>query len=598
MKREHDDVAETPSASDICVLKKTRHNVGDVIIELTAPKRMSKKRNRKDMDIHKRNKSFKAINYGGATLSSDKDESYVDYIIEFDPPMLYDDAFDSSIVIKYAGPKNCVGDICLNLIPDAPMSTSILKSRVLEYVVFPTHQLQVTNATDVKDGKTNQVKITKLYLRAENNLTFSGGTTEILMEPSVDLGALILKPTFGARYIPLDFFPPDINPADYELEIDPRYIPQRCPLWFKMRADVSGSKSYKFVGFFIPPKTSKEGQNWSFNNPEPMTPFQKARMCMGVLSEDPMTAAYLTRYPNRIFSEIGACSVPHNLGYPLNWGASPDGLVCDPDMTLSKIPQKYRKHLGLYPGRFDVTKGVVEFKASAKKLSLEAYFLPQLYMEMIATNTCWADLVRYKRTSTRDDTTGKWVYTHQFRVYRVYRHKPTEDMLVKCLRYASTNKHILQDVVQQKQFKDLRSFFKEVSTQRSKSQFVTIKVKNKRTGETYEKQKSNYDTITVTPELHELISRHTNTRISISRAGLPKSTKRRKTSTENKKEEMSGLEKMWLDMENRFEMMKDMFHDASSNNSQYAAEGSRAEFVHLAANQIQDLGRLINMTLE
>jgi len=578
------------------ILKTTRAVVGDITLVLHTPKRLSRKRNKSsekhDSGVFGRRKAFKATACDGKQLSND-DDTYVDYVVTFDPPILYEDACVSSLDARYSGSKNCTGSIHLNLVPEGPVSTRILKEGELEYLVYPTHQLQVTNATTAPHSRDERVL--RLFFRAENNLLYSGGESDIKLQPALDMGALVLAPAFGPRFRGIEFFPPNINPADHGLDIDARDIPQRTTLWFKMRAEVSGSKSYKLMGFWVPSKTSKEGRDWSYDKPEKFSPFQRTRMRFGSLSEDACIAGYLTQYPRRTFTEVGSCSVPLSLGYPANWGASPDGLVTDPTMTLSKIPAKFREHLAAYPkdANFDYTKGVVEFKCSTKKLSLDAYFFPQVYMEMMATNTVWCDLVRYRRSSCKNGLTGKWEYTHEFRVYRIYRHKPTEDLLVKCLRHAAAHTKTLQDVVQGKEFRIVREFFETLASARSASEFTMVKVKNAKTGEILERKKRNYETITITSKLGAVLSDLGDVRANVSRNGLPPTT-----IPITKKDSVGGLDRMWMDMEDRWDTMKDMFHDAAKGDETSVENNSRAEFVHLASLHIQDLARLIDMALE
>jgi hypothetical protein len=536
--------------SHYMVMKRTQVTVGDVVMVLEAPKRLSKKRGKRDKGTIGRQKPFSAINHGGRTLSNEAHE-YVDYVVEFHPPMPLEDARSgATLVVTYVGTKESKGRITLPLCPPGvPVYSHIIVPKSLEYVVYPTHALKTE-----EDG----TLASKMYFRAENNLLYGGGTLRIQMEPAIDMGSLFLEPEFGSeRFKGLHFFPVDVDPAEHALTIDPRNIPQRTPLWFKLRSEVSGSRAYKLMGYFPGERE--------------FTLFDRCTMRFGSLSEDISVIGYLTRWPSRRFEEVGTCSAPPD-GYPANWGASPDGRVCDPDMTWGAVPEKFRKHYT--NGRFDVTKGAIEIKSSRRKKGMEDYFYPQVYMEMIALDVMWCDLVRYCRSRYKDSD-GKWVYKHSFRVHRIYRHEPTEALLVKCLQHAANavgRGAKLKDIVREKGFVALRELFSGLS------------------------KTASYDTIEMTPELQERLDKYNTMRRMVAWKGLAPPP----SSTDEDDDDGgggAGLGRMWADMEGRAETMRDLFQDAASSGGR-VENNNRAEFVHLASLQIQDWAALINMVVE
>ncbi len=105
-------------------------------------------------------------------------------------------------------------------------------------------------------------------------------------------------------------------------------------------------------------------------------------------------------------------------------GASPDCLIKDPRRTWDTLPVWYRKEMEAWvrqnPGSIDLASidfsiGVGEAKErrfdNDKKEGprMEAKYLPQIYAEMICTNTWWSELTR------NCDQTG------ETRLYRIYR---------------------------------------------------------------------------------------------------------------------------------------------------------------------------------
>lgn len=242
------------------------------------------------------------------------------------------------------------------------------------------------------------------------------------------------------------FFPYDVDPTLYGLKVDTSKVPQRTPLWFKLRGEVSGTKAYQLLGFWVPSK--QEDPNWTLDGDHVFDEQSKANMRFGSESEDKalMVYAHHSKHITKI-QLTGWCKAPAPL--PLSWGASPDGLVTDINYTWSDVPEDIKQYYES-SSLFDVRQGVLEIKCSRAKITLEAYFFPQVYMEMISTNRIWCDLVRYTPKKTR--------------VYRIHRHKPTEDMLISLWKYARSNVDRLRDVIQEEAFVKIRNYFKRLAS--------------------------------------------------------------------------------------------------------------------------------------
>lgn len=355
---------------------------------------------------------------GGAAADS------VDYIVCFRPeplPMIH--ASRVHVSVRYTGTTRSMRNRTVFaswVLPPhtaAGCSELVLLKGELEYKCFPTHQLHLSS-----DG----MHVACLHVRLLNTTVSVGGLYDLMVEPHA-------PPYIGERFHCLDWFPPDVEPAYWGLRVNPRMIPQRTPLWFRFRSGISGTKAYKLIGYYLGPEP-KPGAYYSIDDEGTFTELQRTRMRLGSLSEHATALLYLCAYPKRELHEVGWCSAaPH--GYPSDWGASPDASVFDPESPHDQW-------------------GACEFKTSTKKNDMEPYFIPQLYMEMIALNVQWADLLRYVPDGT----------TH---VYRLNRDASTEQMLLRLWRRSITNQHTLHTIVQEPEYVAARKHFQALASQMS-----------------------------------------------------------------------------------------------------------------------------------
>jgi len=306
------------------------------------------------------------------------------------------------------------------------------------YAVYETHQLWM-------DAE-NKNSVMALYIRLEKNV--SGNN----ISPGVDMSLCWLPSRFGKeQFKRVPFYPPDVVPEQHGIRVDASSIPQRTPIWKLVRGPVSGTKAYKLMGYWVP--TKKEDPTWSYTAEPVFNEFSKQNMRFGNASEDFAIMMMLLHAPNVKIELVGWCK---GVGVPVGWGASPDGIIHNKEVV---VPESIQKHF-VDTAPFDYTRGVLEIKSSQTSLALAPYYFPQVYMEMISTNTVWCDLVRYRRCRPHANATE---YVHEARVFRIFRHRPTEESLVRLLKYALNNTHRLQDVVQEAPFVALRAHFKELS---------------------------------------------------------------------------------------------------------------------------------------
>jgi len=314
------------------------------------------------------------------------DEDAMSYVVRFRPALSEVQAAAAQLTISYVGDKEISGGALVFSRAVRPSNARCLwltlRLDELEYVCFETHQLRVGKVPGTYSA---------LHVTLENTQCESG---PLKLGPQLDMHLFCMPELLPAGSVFLRWFPPDIDPAQWGLHIDPRKIPQRTPLWFKLRAQLSGSEAVKRTGFFA--------------NDKPMTAFNRNAMRLGSQSEDVAALMYLGHYGGaRHFTEIGTVPVTGRPG----WGASPDGLVTDSSSNGQQ--------------------GALEFKTSRTKLCMEPYFYPQLYMEMMALGVQWADLVRYRPARTWHAKEGKWHYLDVAHVYRVNRDAALEDWFIR-----------------------------------------------------------------------------------------------------------------------------------------------------------------------
>lgn len=362
----------------------------------------------------------------------------VDLVIHFRPPLPA--ATGGTLIVQYVGSK-CVESPTILSQPLLPLDQGValvLRDTELEYRCFPSYNAHVKNGA-----------VLALYVSIDNTKTSAAaGAVDLVLQPHINTRLHFMKQHLGERGRFLDWFPPDVDPAQWGLRIDPRRIPQRTPLWFKLRGDVSGSKAYSLLGWFCDNK--------------PMTAFQKSAMRLGTHSEDLIVLAYFHTFPDRIFEEFGWCPAP---GYPIGWGASPDGMVEDPGMTWEQVPEPTRSY---YYNKKDVrpiTCGACEFKTSRTKLALEAYFLAQVYMEMMALQVVWCDLVRYRPSREWNQEQGVWHYKDEAHVYRIFRDPNLEARMIPLWKRAQANQHALQKIVAEDEYVAIREHLESLAVQ-------------------------------------------------------------------------------------------------------------------------------------
>lgn len=394
---------------------------------------------------------------GNSNDSLDEHADSIDYVIHFRPPLSSEAASNVLVQIVYCGNKHQTsqgqkGAFAQHVLPkDVKGVEYTLMKDLLEYVLFETHQLQIHKQNGAE--KTN-FAIGSLFVTFENNLVTSYRETDVCIEAKLDMGLHYLPSIVPGTF--LRWFPPNIDPAEYGIKIDPTLIPQRTPLWFKL-CGISGTKAYTLLGFWVPKLGSKEADAYNFHKAGDLSNFAHGAARLGCLSENYILMTYCHQYPKRMFAEMGWCPAPLNTHYPIGYGASPDGLFIDKEMTWSLLPPDILAQYSLEERKnFDITHGACEFKTSRTKTAMEAYFIPQVYMEMIALRAVWADLVRFRREREFDETSQTWKYKDVAYIYRIYRDLSLEKEMLSLWKYAYDRADQLCRVVTEPAFVAMR----------------------------------------------------------------------------------------------------------------------------------------------
>src|SRR6185295_1711928 len=198
----------------------------------------------------------------------------VSYVVRFRPALTEAQAAAATLSVTYGGDKEVTGGSPLVFSravrpADGRSQFMTLRAEELDFLLFETHQLRVGQQRNTYCA---------LYLTLENTQCEAG---PLILGPQLDMHLFCVPELLPPGSSFLRWFPPDVDPGQWGLRIEPRKIPQRTPLWFKMRAELSGSVAVKRVGYF------PGGDSAGFST------FQRSAMRLGSQSEDVVLLLYL-----------------------------------------------------------------------------------------------------------------------------------------------------------------------------------------------------------------------------------------------------------------------------------------------------------------
>jgi len=240
--------------------------------------------------------------------------------------------------------------------------------------------------------------------------------------------------------------------SDYGVGIEPRHRAQGEPFWEQYRKGkitkslgvyrytpideyknakwyernrVGGSGAYKWAGKEFASK-GDDGR-WKIRNIPPDKPIEgNCAMRMGSLYEESVMLTYLmnTQAHTKV-SEYGWNDFASDVGHEKYYGASPDGIITDPSMTIDIVPARRLqtwKDAGVIPGDIDnFDSGLLEIKCSRRNDNMMDYYRIQCIWGMMIFDVYWAHLVKFQVDGT-------------CRVYTMYRDFVHEEKLKNLIR--------------------------------------------------------------------------------------------------------------------------------------------------------------------
>lgn len=389
--------------------------------------------------------SIRVINIGGRKLS--RGDDILHFKLIFSPEIPGGDAQGMGHLLRRAALRVCRkgnlqdSHLFMWLRPTRwTMTTRIMDGEDdRKFWEFPTHQLEVNAQTNGVCG---------MYLILENNqLSYDDIAPKI--EPHVDIASYHIIPTYGTeRYVALDWYP--LDPLDRALEgIHVSQIQQRTPVWFNLRpGKTSGSTAGKKAAGFWVERDEEDKNNYhtmEMGKQVRQMVGKRNRMRFGRIREDDVPVIFLHNYPDFVFVEQGYIdypwpavpnpAAPEMKDFVKRWGASPDGSVFNPNMTWSMFPKNIREaYEHCATTTVDPRRATFEAKCSYASTKFPDYYVPQLYWEMMADNTCHSYLLRYKRRRGHDSD-GTYKTLRQCNSYHVYRNPEVEMVLVRNVLY-------------------------------------------------------------------------------------------------------------------------------------------------------------------
>lgn len=367
--------------------------------------------------------------------------------VEFEPPLEEDTVSQSMLRIGSIHKADHV--FFLPIMPPNqdhhPVSFPHADPIPITYWIFETHAVRY-RYLKTKSTNVTRTVVSSMEFSLENNQTSQRTPSTFKIEMGLDPTFHILPLLLGKeRYVGTHFFPLDPD-VDIGKAISTELIPQRTPRWYGLRGEVGGSTVSKLLGF------------WPYSSSSSFDAKKQNQMRFGRIREMDLLLIYMHNLSeNAVFHEKGWLQ---HYGHS-DWGCSPDGYIVEPETPADAVSVKIQ---AAYPD-LDITKGVVEFKASFFTRKMEAYFIPQVYWEMMCCGTMWGDLVRYMERNGRVGSVVKKLI--ECFAYRIHRNPKVEAVLVARVEEAykvlkTQGEEALAQLVQQAHFVSFRERLKRV----------------------------------------------------------------------------------------------------------------------------------------
>jgi hypothetical protein len=332
-----------------------------------------------------------------------KGDDLVFFHLHFEPQLKSPEQF--FVEIFYLEQKHCCLKLKIDVVGEIEKIT--IEDRV--FCLYPTYQLELS-----EDGK-----IKTLFLTLENNnLSFNNyDDGKPIVQPRIDgfPGDPRLK---SIPYIPLH--PDDLIYEGRTLE----GVAQRTPLWYHIRTQeqqlvISGTSIEKYIcGYWVERNNNSESKDVKTILRDRR--IQANNFRYGRIIEPETMIITMYNMPEvEAFEDCGRITFPVP-EWLLRKIPEPVCFTCSPDCCMAKSKGK---------------RIVMEYKASYFNTSLPDYYLPQLYWEMMATNSDECRLVRYKKIKCQNMHTGVWYTRREACMYIVKRDPDVEKQILDTLCY-------------------------------------------------------------------------------------------------------------------------------------------------------------------
>jgi hypothetical protein len=418
--------------------------------------------------------------------SFDKTDS-VHFQITFHPPLDLNVAKQTFVTVDFDGrgiginKDGTVGDRTTQHERKPALQCRLFSKRVYQdrggvpqldgqYMAFCTHVVKVDKIVKSNGSSaitSSSTVVSEMYLGISNNkLTTFKEYASYLLQPDIDTHLDFLPERI--RMVSLQWYPPN---ADLS-KVQASSIPQRSPAWHALRAisnGRSGSGISLLFGYNLP-KSKKEREGWTFENRNkmPVSEWSRQAMRKGTLGEDRLLLINGTVNPHQVFHECGWYD--NDKIFPsTHWGASPDGLLFDASI---EVPQETKD---AYPD-LDHTWGALEMKTSTKKNTMEPYYIPQVYWEMIVLNVSWCILMRNHKQESYSE--GKYHYRDQVHAYLIFRDPVLEsnmlNLAVKTYERVTQGKEDLLKIAEEPLHKGIRNILDTMAKEMKPYQCIDV----------------------------------------------------------------------------------------------------------------------------
>ncbi len=364
---------------------------------------------------------IRCVNIGDRRMSMGMD--LVFFHLHFEPKKTFDEGEYFTVSVFYQQQKHPC--LTLTITHENPLEMVKLEDRL--FFIYPTYQLEIARPeAETQPEAASSIKTVFVTLE-NNNLAFE----------DLDDGKPLVQPRIDGfkcdpRLKSLPYIPLHPNDPIYENKTLEKW-PQRIPLWYYTKNEeikndrkeliISGTVIEKYIcGYWVERNAAERNESKNVFELLRERRLKGNNFRYGRLMEAETMMIVMHNMPEiETFEECGRITFPV------------------PEWLLDKIPEPDKLHFACSPDASIARAGgssiVLEYKASYHQTSLPGYYIPQLYWEMMATNSQECRLVRYKRVKCQNMRTGVWHVKREASMYVVRRDPEVEKRILDTLCY-------------------------------------------------------------------------------------------------------------------------------------------------------------------